>query len=189
MRRILFISIIMLILIIPLFAKVEIDSGLLFEYDAVGFKYGFNSGASFGLDLGIKYRFLYADATVAYKLTKDMPLKSRISVGMAFDLWKHLRLSMCIGNDFDLVRNDETIVTAWSNGMTDGNPFNTPLFIRLETAFLTEKIKLGLVANFATPMIVSKNNLPDLFKAYRDENLRNTYLFMSSLALSVQWRF
>ena len=188
MRRILILSVIALMTLIPLSATVEIDGGLLFEYDLAGFKYGFNNGASFGVDLGIKYSFLYADMTASYRLSESMPFRSRLSVGMAFDLWRILRLSVCAGNDFDLVR-EETLVPSWSNGMTEGNPFNTPIFIRFETALLLKSIKLGLVANLATPLIVSKNNLPDLFKAYGDRNLRNTYLLMSSLALSVQWRF
>ena len=189
MKRILILSVIALMILIPLSATVEIDGGLLFEYDFAGFKYGFNNGASFGLDFGIKYKFLYADVTASYRLAETMPFRSRLSVGMAFDLWEHLRLSVCAGNDFALIHDGENLVPSWSNGMTEGNPFNTPIFIRVEAALLLKSIKLGLVANFATPLIISKNNLPDLFKALGDQSLRETYLLMSSLALSVQWRF
>ena len=189
MKRILSIIVVVLMILVPLSANVEIDGGLLFEYDVIGFKYGFSNGVSFGLDLGIKYGFFYADATATYRLAETMPFRSRLSIGVAFDIWKILRLSVCAGNDFDLIHSDEGVVPSWSNGMTEGNPFNTPIFIRMETAFLLKRIKLGLVANIATPVIVSKNNLPDLFRAYGDRNLRETYLKMSSLALSVQWRF
>ena len=172
------------------YASLDVDCGIVLEYDTIGFKNGFSlESASVGADVSLKFYFLYLDVTGSYTLAKSRPIRFRASLNAAVDLGKHFRLALGFGNSLSLLRENDDIVPAWSTGITDGNPFDTPLFLRLETSYLSKRIKAGLVFNMATPLILSKNNLPDLFRAFQDKQLRNYYLLTSSFALVVQYRF
>ena len=120
-----------------------------------------------------------------YRQSEVRPFKARISLNAAFDIWK-LRMALGVGNDLSLIRTGDEFQIAWG-GIPRESIIDTPLFLRFETSFNQSPLKVGFVLNLATPWIISKNNFPDVFKAYGDKDLFLHYMKSSSIALIVQW--
>ncbi len=178
----------LMLLMIPMVlvaTDAEMDFGLIHEFEGSGFMSGYESGAAYGVDIGFRYSFALVDVAATYRLSEAKPFKLRFSLNAVFDIWK-IRIAAGIGNDLSLVKDGESLITSWG-GVPGGNIIDTPMFMRFETSFFKSPIKVGLVFNFATPWILSKNNFPDIFKAYGDKDLLLYYAKSSSVALVVQW--
>ena len=190
MKRILF-SVILLIVSVAIASAsgLELDTGAIFDFNPHGIPMGFDAGASYGAGLSVNYFYMQTDIEGFYRKSYYEPVFFRMSVSASFDFWHHLRLAMGFGNSLVLLRDDQEYSVAWSDGVLDGNPFTTPLFFRFETSFLAKDFKIGLIFNISTPLIVSKNNWPDIIEVFKDKDMALNYLMSSSVALAVQWRF
>ena len=166
---------------------VEFFGGPLFEYDANGFRFGYDAGANYGIDLGMKYSFLYANVSASTKGLSVPSSRVRTAVGFAFDLWR-FRTLIALGSEYSFVVNNGAVSVS-CGGVSSGTPLSSPLFVRVGSCLLFDSICFGFVCNLSTPIIAAKNNLPDVFKVFKDERLRNYYLMSSSVAFVVQWRW
>ena len=185
MKKLIIIFLILPSLVFALAAATpELEIGVVHEFEASGFISGYKSGAAYGLDFGMKYSCLYLDLSPTFRLSDARPLKARMSLNLAFDFWK-MRIALGVGNDLSLIKSSDGLQIAWG-GVPGGSIIDTPLFIRLESSFFFSSFKMGLVMNFATPWIITKNNFPDIFKAYGDRDLFLYYAKSSSFAVVLQ---
>ena len=181
------------VLILLIFASISLF-GAAFELDTgAGYEFTFNIGssysscASYGVEVDAVYSFLHAEFSLMYTASTYSPLKARASLGLAFDFWG-MRTVLSAGNEYSLIRNAGS--TSLLCGGIPETPFwDAPLTLSFGVHKLFKNIAVGLSAHFATPLILSKNNLPDVFLVMKDRNLLLYYLKSSSLSLSVRWRF
>ena len=164
----------------------ELDVGPRYEYTFnIGTKYSYC--AAYGVEVNASYSVLHADISAMYIHAPYSPLKVRTSFGFAFDFWG-MRTTFTLGNVYSLVKNGSSY-SVYCGGLSDTPFWNAPLTLNFGIYKLFENITVGASAYFATPLIISKNNLPDLFTVMKDRNLLLYYLKASSLAITVQWRF
>lgn len=187
MKKVLLVLVVIALMTVGFASDVELFGGPLFEYDANGFKFGYDAGANYGVDLGMKYSFLYANVSASIKNLSFLSSRIRTSVGFAFDLWR-FRTLIAFGSEYSFVV-DNGCVSVSCGGVPSGTPLASPLFVRVGCCFLCDSMCFGVVCNLSTPIIAAKNNLPDVFKVFKDERLRNYYLMSSSVAFVVQWRY
>ena len=187
MKKVLLVLVVIALMAVGFASDVELFGGPLFEYDANGFKFGYDAGAIYGVDLGMKYSFLYANVSASTKGLSAPSSRVRTAVGFAFDLWR-FRTLIALGSEYSFVVNNGAVSVS-CGGVSSGTPLSSPLFVRVGCCFLCDSMCFGFVCNLSTPLIVAKNNLPDVFKAFKDERLRNYYLMSSSVAFVVQWRY
>ena len=67
MKKVLLVLVVIALMTIGFAFGVEFFGGPLFEYDANGFRFGYGAGANYGVDLGMKYSFLYANVSASTK--------------------------------------------------------------------------------------------------------------------------
>ena len=187
MKKILLVLVLFALMTVGFASGVELFGGPLFEYDANGFRFGYDAGANYGIDLGMKYSFLYANISASIKGPSAPSSRIRTSIGLAFDLWR-FRTVIAFGSEYSFVV-DNGCVSVSCGGVPSGTPLTAPLFVGVGCCFLCDSMCFGFVCNLSTPIIIAKNNLPDVFKAFNDERLRNYYLMSSSVAFVVQWRY
>lgn len=67
MKKVLLVLVVIALMAVGFASDVELFGGPLFEYDANGFRFGYDAGANYGIDLGMKYSFLYANVSASTK--------------------------------------------------------------------------------------------------------------------------
>ena len=186
MKKLTVILFLMLVSVFCFASDFEFDVGAKYEYTFnIGAKY--SSCAAYGVEADVTWYVLHADIAAMYIYAPYSPLKVRASLGFDFDFWG-MRTTFTLGNVYSLVKNGSSY-SVFCGGLSDTPFWDAPLTLSAGVYKLFENMKIGVSAHFATPLIISKNNLPDLFSVMKDRNLLLYYLKSSSLAVTLQWRF
>ncbi len=186
MKKLMIILLLMIISFACFASGFEFDVGPRYEYTC-NIEAKYSTCAAYGVEVNASYSVFYADLSVMYVHSSYSPMKMRASLGLAFDFWG-MRTTISAGNEYSLIKNGNSY-SLFCGGLSDTAFWDAPMSLSFGIYKLFKNISFGASAHFATPLILSKNNLPDIFTVMRDRKLLLYYLESSSIAVTVQWRF
>ena len=133
MKKVLLVLVVIVLMAVGFASDVELFGGPLFEYDANGFRFGYDAGANYGVDLGMKYSFLYANVSASIKNLSFLSSRIRTSVGFAFDLWR-FRTLIAFGSEYSFVVDNGCVSVSCGGGFLQGLPWHLPCLLELDVA-------------------------------------------------------